>query len=331
MENRERVERELLEQCGQVATLAECFAWLQRCDECIERLEELCRAKRAVINSNHIEPRQFLEDAGNIVFERVQDAVERHGSVKVNTAFNGEFATKDKRTNKSIITKNNEIHRCTDIRECMEHRAVRLLSRRYNLTNTGYKYLEIGIHVGPPSYVEIALGDNRGHELSLSLETWKGLYEQRWNIYKMLRNEHNDIFISVEALTVRVCTMNDATLMRLDSSSVRITMTETTLRRMFAFDGCIDVTFERLVRLVDTVDVKYTRFSNIASEDAIRDSNVFNKYQLVDCELLALIFNTREKTRCSNMRIKIVLFTSNIYVFSLLSFHPSIHSKPRHS
>ena len=41
MENYERVESELLEQCGQIA-LMECFAWLQRCDECIEQLEELC-------------------------------------------------------------------------------------------------------------------------------------------------------------------------------------------------------------------------------------------------------------------------------------------------
>jgi len=62
----------------------------------------------AVINSNHIEPRRFLEDAGNVVLERVRDAVERHGSVKMNTAFNGEFATKNKHA-KSIITKNNEI------------------------------------------------------------------------------------------------------------------------------------------------------------------------------------------------------------------------------
>jgi len=46
---------------------------------------------------------------------------------------------------------------------------------------------------------------------------------------------------------------------------------------MFAFDGCIDVIFERLLaRLVDTVDVKYTRFSNIASENAIRKSDIFN-------------------------------------------------------
>ena len=62
--------------------------------------------------------------------------------------------------------------------------AVRFLSRHYELTAMGYKYLEIGSNAGSPSYVEIVLGDHRGHELSLSLETWKGLYEQ-----------HNGIFI----------------------------------------------------------------------------------------------------------------------------------------
>ena len=77
--------------------------------------------------------------------------------------------------------------------------------------------------------------------------------------------------------------LNYATLVRLDSSSVRIMMTETTLRRMFDFNGCIDVTFERLARLVDTVDTKYTRFSNNASENIICDSDIFNGQQLIDC------------------------------------------------
>ncbi|KAL6267957.1 hypothetical protein P5V15_001026 [Pogonomyrmex californicus] len=80
----------------------------------------------------------------------------------------------------------------------VEHRAMRLLSRRYILMTTDYKFLEIGINVGPRSYVEISLGDHRGQELILSLETWKGLYEQRWNIYKLLRNDYKDNFISVE-------------------------------------------------------------------------------------------------------------------------------------
>ena len=49
-----------------------------------------------------------------------------------------------------------------------EHHAMPLLSRRYDLTNMGYKFLQIGINVGPPSYVEIVLGDHRGHELAVS-------------------------------------------------------------------------------------------------------------------------------------------------------------------
>ena len=64
-----------------------------------------------------------------------------------------------------------------------EHSAMRLLRRRYDLTNTGFKFLEIGINVGPPSYVEIVLGDHRGRELLLSLETWKSLYEQQWMLF----------------------------------------------------------------------------------------------------------------------------------------------------
>ena len=118
-----------------------------------------------------------------------------------------------------------------------EHRAVRLLSRRYDLTNTGYKFLEIGINVGPPSYVEIVLGDHCGHELSLSLETWKSLYEQRGNIYKLFRNEYKDNFISVGPLIISVFMLNYATVVRLDSSTIRIVMTETTLRLCLTLTG----------------------------------------------------------------------------------------------
>ncbi|KYN38648.1 hypothetical protein ALC56_06974, partial [Trachymyrmex septentrionalis] len=78
----------------------------------------------AVINSNHIEPRRFLEDAREIMLERVRDAVERHGSAKVNTALNGEFATKDKRDIKNINIKNSEIYRCIDLCEWYEQHII---------------------------------------------------------------------------------------------------------------------------------------------------------------------------------------------------------------
>jgi len=64
--------------------------------------------------------------------------------------------------------------------------------------------LEIGINVGSPSYVEIAIGDHCGNELIKSLER-KGLYEQRGHIQTWLWNR-GDIpidSISVGPLTVR--------------------------------------------------------------------------------------------------------------------------------
>ncbi|KAG5317166.1 TCB1 transposase, partial [Pseudoatta argentina] len=62
------------------------FAWLQRCDECIEREIDAAFESRiltgAVINSNHIKPRRFLEDSREIVLERLQDAIKRHGMIR---------------------------------------------------------------------------------------------------------------------------------------------------------------------------------------------------------------------------------------------------------
>ncbi|XP_071581544.1 uncharacterized protein [Temnothorax nylanderi] len=182
-----------------------------------------------------------------------------------------------------------------------DRRAVRILGRRYALTATGYKFLEIGINVGPPSYVEIAVGDHRGKELLLSLETWKALYEQRRNIQNFFRNDYKDVhsFINVGPLTVRVCTsVNNVKLIRLESANVRLMMTESTLRRMFDLDRCIEARFDRLVRILATVDAKFAQFSDIAStvtdpkeaSNVIYTSDAFNTNQLIDCELAALIF-----------------------------------------
>jgi len=56
----------------------------------------------ADINSGHIEPRQFLEEIKNTILERIQSVMAEHGSIKVNTAFNGEFVTGDKTAVKTI-------------------------------------------------------------------------------------------------------------------------------------------------------------------------------------------------------------------------------------
>ncbi|XP_070155137.1 uncharacterized protein [Polyergus mexicanus] len=74
----------------------------------------------AVINYNHIEPRQFLENAKDIVLEHVKNVLKKHFNVKVNTVFNGEFVSGDKRANKSVNTRNCELFRTSDLHEWYE-------------------------------------------------------------------------------------------------------------------------------------------------------------------------------------------------------------------
>ena len=42
----------------------------------------------------------------------------------------------------------------------------RILGRRF--TPTAYKYLDVGIVVGPVSFMEIAIGDNQGNNIIIS-------------------------------------------------------------------------------------------------------------------------------------------------------------------
>ena len=69
----------------------------------------------AVINADYIEPRRILEDIRSIVLERMQDTIERHSYIKVNTIFNDEFARSDKRANKSINTKNYKLFQTSNL------------------------------------------------------------------------------------------------------------------------------------------------------------------------------------------------------------------------
>ncbi|XP_077255143.1 uncharacterized protein LOC143893522 [Temnothorax americanus] len=126
----------------------------------------------AVININYIEPRKFLEDAEVIVLDRVRNVVQRHASVKINTVFNGEFVTGDKRANKSVSTGNRELFRASDLREWYELHVIEptlsrlekfqerdsgwALSRILNLTVNVNKYnpLRAGCYINLPQKIK---------------------------------------------------------------------------------------------------------------------------------------------------------------------------------
>jgi len=143
------------------------------------------------------------------------------------------------------------------------------------LTTTGYKYLEIGIIVGPLSYVEIAIGDHRKRANTASRNVEGVLRTTRTHLKLSLELREYPISIdsiSVGPLTVRFGMMNNAKLIRLDFFDVRLSMTELTLLTMFNLDRCVDIMFDKLNGIVEKVDAKFKRFSNIASSITLRTS-----------------------------------------------------------
>ena len=73
------------------------------------------RILTGAVNSKHIEPRRFLEDASEIVLE--YSVMQQYDAIKINTVFNSEFVASDKRENKRIATRNYKLYQCTDLRE----------------------------------------------------------------------------------------------------------------------------------------------------------------------------------------------------------------------
>ncbi|XP_067208785.1 uncharacterized protein [Linepithema humile] len=70
-----------------------------------------------VVNCEYIDPREFFENVKNTVIERIQGVMAEHNSVKINTAFNGEFVAGDKTAVKTIATKNCELFPTSDLNE----------------------------------------------------------------------------------------------------------------------------------------------------------------------------------------------------------------------
>ncbi|XP_026825363.1 uncharacterized protein LOC113561924 [Ooceraea biroi] len=180
-------------------------------------------------------------------------------------------------------------------------RCVRILGRRYALTTTEHKYLEVGINVGyGPSHMEIAVGDKRGNELILGMETWKGLVEHQHLIQEYFsktdKRPVDPIYIG--PLTVEFITFNDTKCVRFEATNVRSIMMASTLTTLFNLDKCIDYMYNWLVSCTDHVDDKYEQFYKIARcvdnpndiTVAIQNSEYFDDKELIDCELLALAF-----------------------------------------
>ena len=170
-----------------------------------------------------------------------------------------------------------------------------ILGRRYALTSTSYKYLDIGISVGSVSYVEIILGDNRGNRIILPISTWNLLMHKRAEIEHLTQSENSSL--SIQDLLISVTMMHNSKIVKLsilDGNSLY--MKPSTLFHLFDFEDSIDHMYLCLCENTYLVNEKFKQFVTVLQRNnitnvrdavkAIRDSNVFNSESLIDCELL---------------------------------------------
>ncbi|EZA62934.1 hypothetical protein X777_15526 [Ooceraea biroi] len=138
-----------------------------------------------------------------------------------------------------------------------------ILSCRYNLTRTGYKYLEIGIGIPPTAdavAVNIMLENTTDKEILLSTEMWRGLVDSRSIICDYLARVNSEHCptppMCLDDLTVRFATLNDQPTIRLDTPSGRLTLSTSTVRYLYGLRHCVKRITSTMASVVGRVESK---------------------------------------------------------------------------
>ncbi|XP_025157000.1 uncharacterized protein LOC112589640 [Harpegnathos saltator] len=125
--------------------------------------------------------------------------------------------------------------------------AIRILGRRYALTATSHKYLEIGLNVQSRLPMEIILGDNRGNELILHPDTSGKLMENRGAVQRLLEARNPSYFLlRIRNLGMKLFELNGSKIVKLMQSSKCLYLSPATMNKLFTYEYCIDHIYTQL-------------------------------------------------------------------------------------
>ena len=170
----------------------------------------------------------------------------------------------------------------------------RILGRRFALTATASKYLDIEISVGLVSHMEIILGDNRGNQIILPHPTWTTFIERREAVQRFLQS-NIAVMLSIRELVIERVKMYDTDIVKLRLHDTCMYMQPQTLMFLFEIETCVEHVYFSLSQNVHDVSEKYKQFVNTIKHNCIIDKcdaikvlhKVSDKNSLIDCELLA--------------------------------------------
>ncbi|XP_036146583.1 uncharacterized protein LOC118646857 [Monomorium pharaonis] len=169
----------------------------------------------------------------------------------------------------------------------------RILGRRFALTATAYKYLDIGVSVGREPFVEMILGDNKSNQIQLSRDTWVIMIEKRMDIERLLQTTTatslwiNDLFIELVKLRNEI-------VIKFTLNNKALYMKPLTVQFLLNLEDVINNVYFKLWDDMHVVKEKYNRFVNCLQRNNINNKcdavklldEICVKTSLIDCELM---------------------------------------------
>ncbi|KYQ57716.1 hypothetical protein ALC60_03313, partial [Trachymyrmex zeteki] len=112
-----------------------------------------------------------------------------------------------------------------------------ILRRVFALTPTAYKFLEIGIAVGPMSHVEIAIGDTRGNRIVLPRAMWTAFVEKKVDIERLVQSTTPPSLV-IQEFVIELVKIRDVDTVKLSLCDKCLYMKPSTM--LFMFEQCVE-------------------------------------------------------------------------------------------
>ncbi|XP_039303319.1 uncharacterized protein LOC120357265 [Solenopsis invicta] len=170
-----------------------------------------------------------------------------------------------------------------------------ILGRRLALTSTAYKYLDIGISVGPTSFVEILIGDNRGNQIILAHATWTALFQKRVDIERLAQSTSPSSTLSIQDLIVQLIKLRNENIVKLTLRDTCMYLKPKTVLFLFELEQCVEHIYYSLYQYTYTVSEKYKHFVTLLRQNYVNNKcdaakllrEKYDKTSLLECEMLA--------------------------------------------
>ncbi|KAL6445168.1 hypothetical protein ACFW04_002213 [Cataglyphis niger] len=158
----------------------------------------------------------------------------------------------------------------------------RILVRRFALTRTAYKYLDIEISVESESFVELHLRDILENHIILPHETWEIFIKRRVDIERFLQS-NTPSSIKIEYLAMEHIKIHDA-IVKLTVDDFCLYMKPAIILFLFELEHCVNHKYLKLYENTEDVNASFDQFVRFKILPDVCD-----KTSITDCELVAYV------------------------------------------